>query len=191
MRRGPLIRFHTPFKMMMNRGHRLAITRTNSLLSISTHSYPRQVRAIQHVNIDIFNVLVPTSSNAALLGTTRKMTKNNFRMIPSIIIMGLFFLCEEEYRTSTAQCEANNVQNSASTSVSDSPKEVVHDGEEEEEEEEEETCPFCQFFLNSPCRDEFKPWHTCIKVSKFKKTVEVLKILKSENWNLLLFGLRE
>lgn len=32
--------------------------------------------------------------------------------------------------------------------------------------EDEETCPFCKFFLKSPCRDPFKLWQLCIKNSE-------------------------
>ena len=40
--------------------------------------------------------------------------------------------------------------------------------EEEYDEEEERSCPFCKFFLDSPCKDTFVEWQKCVKVSKQK-----------------------
>jgi len=45
----------------------------------------------------------------------------------------------------------------------------VSEGEEKLEnydEDEEKSCPFCNFFVQSPCKDSFKPWHACIKRSE-------------------------
>ena len=33
------------------------------------------------------------------------------------------------------------------------------------EEEEKDACPFCRFFLESPCSESFQVWHKCINVS--------------------------
>eukprot|EP00553_Chaetoceros_curvisetus_P006387 CAMPEP_0204632216 /NCGR_PEP_ID=MMETSP0717-20131115/24489_1 /ASSEMBLY_ACC=CAM_ASM_000666 /TAXON_ID=230516 /ORGANISM="Chaetoceros curvisetus" /LENGTH=126 /DNA_ID=CAMNT_0051650007 /DNA_START=82 /DNA_END=462 /DNA_ORIENTATION=+ len=82
-------------------------------------------------------------------------------MIPSIIAMGLYFLCDGEYRTINTHCEAKKAQANENESGSGSDSSKVLD-----DEEEEETCPFCQYFLASPCREEFKPWHNCIKNSE-------------------------
>ena len=30
----------------------------------------------------------------------------------------------------------------------------------------DEDCPFCKFFLDGPCRDEFLQWHTCVQTSE-------------------------
>ena len=30
----------------------------------------------------------------------------------------------------------------------------------------DEDCPFCRFFLDGPCRDEFIQWHTCVQTSE-------------------------
>ena len=30
----------------------------------------------------------------------------------------------------------------------------------------DEDCPFCKFFLDGPCRDEFLQWHTCVLTSE-------------------------
>jgi len=31
-------------------------------------------------------------------------------------------------------------------------------------EEEDESCPFCRYFLDSPCRSAFQQWRLCVKV---------------------------
>jgi len=30
----------------------------------------------------------------------------------------------------------------------------------------DEDCPFCRFFLDGPCRDEFVSWHACVQTSE-------------------------
>ena len=32
--------------------------------------------------------------------------------------------------------------------------------------EVDEDCPFCRFFLESPCKNDFIRWHACIKRSE-------------------------
>ncbi len=44
---------------------------------------------------------------------------------------------------------------------------VVEDaGDDEEWESEKRKCSFCRFFLNSPCRHEFKYWSKCVDKAK-------------------------
>ena len=35
---------------------------------------------------------------------------------------------------------------------------------DEYDEEEERSCPFCRFFLDSPCKESFIKWQQCVKV---------------------------
>eukprot|EP00555_Chaetoceros_dichaeta_P001979 CAMPEP_0198248638 /NCGR_PEP_ID=MMETSP1447-20131203/381_1 /TAXON_ID=420782 /ORGANISM="Chaetoceros dichaeta, Strain CCMP1751" /LENGTH=85 /DNA_ID=CAMNT_0043933101 /DNA_START=225 /DNA_END=482 /DNA_ORIENTATION=- len=35
--------------------------------------------------------------------------------------------------------------------------------ENEYNEEEDKSCPFCQYFQDSPCRNPFRQWRICVK----------------------------
>jgi hypothetical protein len=56
----------------------------------------------------------------------------------------------------------------ASVIASETKCEALEENEDQNEEaydEEAETCPFCRYFLDSPCREQFKAWHACVQVS--------------------------
>ena len=56
----------------------------------------------------------------------------------------------------------------ASVIASETKCEALEENVDEKEEtydEEAETCPFCRYFLDSPCREQFKAWHACVQVS--------------------------
>ena len=42
--------------------------------------------------------------------------------------------------------------------------ETNNDDQEEYNEEDERSCPFCRFFLDSPCKETFIKWQQCVKV---------------------------
>lgn len=37
------------------------------------------------------------------------------------------------------------------------------DTNEEDNRDEDESCPFCRYFLDSPCRSAFQKWRVCVK----------------------------
>lgn len=65
-----------------------------------------------------------------------------------------FFSCSDIFTF----CDNNT------TSKLGNDKTHEHQKDEDYDEEIEKRCSFCQFFLESPCRNEFKLWHACIKV---------------------------
>lgn len=71
---------------------------------------------------------------------------------------GFFFLLSSLLAASTIPCETNCEAAEKSSS---------EDEKEEEYDEETETCPFCRYFLDSPCRESFKVWHNCVQVRRF------------------------
>lgn len=43
--------------------------------------------------------------------------------------------------------------------------EAEGDDDDEDLDEKEEDCPFCRFFLESPCRGPFRRWHKCVETA--------------------------
>ena len=70
--------------------------------------------------------------------------------------------------------EANEVKESPDkntatvVSSSENPQQQSMNNEENDNdyynEEEERSCPFCKYFLDSPCKDTFIQWQKCVKV---------------------------
>eukprot|EP00565_Helicotheca_tamesis_P002130 CAMPEP_0185733598 /NCGR_PEP_ID=MMETSP1171-20130828/20081_1 /TAXON_ID=374046 /ORGANISM="Helicotheca tamensis, Strain CCMP826" /LENGTH=101 /DNA_ID=CAMNT_0028403375 /DNA_START=6 /DNA_END=311 /DNA_ORIENTATION=- len=64
-------------------------------------------------------------------------------------------------------------------------------GGKADEVDEDEDCPFCQYFLSSPCRTQFREWRSCIKNVKeatecmepfrpLRKCMEIHGMMKEE-----------
>ena len=71
--------------------------------------------------------------------------------------------CEGSKEISNDSNNENNVGGTKSegTNINEKYSELEYD------EEEERNCPFCKFFLDSPCKDSFIRWQKCVKVSKW------------------------
>jgi len=64
------------------------------------------------------------------------------------------------YEQSSTLCQSHHERDEDSAPTIDDTKDAGYD----QEDEEKEHCPFCRFFLESPCSETFKVWHECIKV---------------------------
>jgi hypothetical protein len=82
------------------------------------------------------------------LVTLKMQTNRNWKLCTSVIFI-IFSSCDM-----FTFCD-----NSAKPKLSD-----VNTEDEEYDEEAEKKCSFCQFFLESQCKNQFKAWHACIKV---------------------------
>ncbi|GFH57277.1 predicted protein [Chaetoceros tenuissimus] len=90
--------------------------------------------------------LAPVSFSAIVSTCQLNQLRRN-----KIITFSVFAIGSQKYISKqTALCEKDETSHELQTSYDD---------------EEEKSCPFCRFFLESPCRDSFKLWHRCIKVS--------------------------
>ena len=45
-------------------------------------------------------------------------------------------------------------------------EEQTKDNQGLEEEDDDKDCPFCRYFLDSPCSQQFQVWQECIDVRK-------------------------
>jgi len=91
-----------------------------------------------------------TSSSFQIPTTAKTVdTNRHLFLIGSSILLATISIGHNE-----AKCDDND----------DGEIEKEKETETEDVEEEEESCPFCRFFLESPCRDMFKLWQACIKV---------------------------
>ena len=88
-----------------------------------------------------FSVIVSTCQ-------LKQLRKNKIIALGTIVIGSLKYISKQ-----TALCEKDDISHELQTSY---------------DEEEEKSCPFCRFFLESPCRDSFKLWHRCIKVGSLE-----------------------
>jgi len=64
------------------------------------------------------------------------------------------------YEQSSTLCQRDHENDEDSAPTIDDTKDAGYD----EEEKEKENCPFCRFFLESPCSETFKVWQECVKV---------------------------
>ena len=82
----------------------------------------------------------------------------------------LMFTIQMQLEQNDTKCEEIKSENTAATvnlSLESSQGFKLSSKTEEDsyDEEEERSCPFCKFFLDSPCKDSFIQWQKCIKVS--------------------------
>lgn len=64
--------------------------------------------------------------------------------------------------TTTTMCEEH--KDTENKIHQEDSNEKDDDQEEYYNEEDERSCPFCRFFLNSPCKETFITWQQCVKV---------------------------
>lgn len=117
---------------------------------------------------DSFVIRPEASSRYMSVLKIRTVAKNRF---PSLVVDRYpitLFLLSAVIATSIVSSETRCEEFVASM-TSNSGDEVEKDSSEgvsdEEYEEKAKTCPFCRYFLESPCRESFKAWHTCVEVS--------------------------
>jgi len=106
---------------------------------------------------------IPSTSTSTAPTTSISIHAN----IPSPIIdekrFALFFSLAAMailYEQSSTLCQSHHERDEDSAPTIDDTKDAGYD----QEDEEKEHCPFCRFFLESPCSETFKVWHECIKV---------------------------
>ena len=62
--------------------------------------------------------------------------------------------------------QITHMEGNSTETENDSHNNNNNNNNDDDNEEEEEQCPFCRYFLNSPCREPFKVWQKCVQVSK-------------------------
>ena len=106
---------------------------------------------------------------------------NLWKPLPNVLVVSqvffaILYLGKDGNQNGITKCEDDTGAgtsletkiNGGSASVTQ--KEMINKEEERYEEEEEKSCPFCRFFLDSPCNKSFKAWHVCIKVRNMLHT---------------------
>lgn len=126
------------------------------------HSYPSTFTTAKRGN-NAFNFYenfqdqrLPYSMNimvASILLTSSQFERTNHNDITC---------CEGSKENSNDSNNKNTIcgTKDEGTNVNEKYSELEYD------EEEERHCPFCKFFLDSPCKDPFIRWQKCVKVSK-------------------------
>ena len=64
------------------------------------------------------------------------------------------------------KCQEEAEISDSDTHEEESDSDTHEEEEEEEYDDEAETCPFCRFFLDSPCKEQFLYWHKCVLSSE-------------------------
>ena len=64
------------------------------------------------------------------------------------------------------KCQEEAEISDSDTHEEESDSDTHEEEEEEEYDDEAETCPFCRFFLDSPCKEQFLVWHKCVLSSE-------------------------
>eukprot|EP00979_Chaetoceros_neogracilis_P016737 scaffold9262_cov287-Chaetoceros_neogracile.AAC.6 len=97
------------------------------------------------------------STPARMNATTsiRTFSRTDKRPLLPLMLFPLAVMTMYEHRTFCQGHENDNESRS-----DDNNQEQRYD-----EEEEKDSCPFCRFFLESPCSEAFQVWHECIKKS--------------------------
>jgi hypothetical protein len=94
----------------------------------------------------------PARMNATT--SIRTFSRTDKRVLLPLMLFPLAVMTMYEHRTFCQGHENDNESRS-----DDDNQEQSYD-----EEEEKDSCPFCRFFLESPCSEAFQVWHECIKV---------------------------
>jgi hypothetical protein len=68
--------------------------------------------------------------------------------------------CQQDGSNSSSSSDTSAITNQVSKTMQNNK--ILHGGEEEDY----ETCPFCRYFLDSPCSIQFKNWKECIDTSE-------------------------
>eukprot|EP01031_Cornospumella_fuschlensis_P031975 gene31975-38663_t len=81
----------------------------------------------------------------------------------------MYSICFAESSRQRASCDGNEEvsgQNSSEPAVIEIDE--LFSGPEEEEywEKSKRECPFCNQFLSSPCKEDFKLWSKCVDIAK-------------------------
>jgi hypothetical protein len=97
----------------------------------------------------------PTASTS-IHATIPSSVIDSKRFVLSFSIAAMAIL----YEQSSTLCQRDHENDEDSAPTIDDTKDAGYD----EEEKEKENCPFCRFFLESPCSQTFKVWQECVKV---------------------------
>jgi hypothetical protein len=123
----------------------------------SIHSSTIGTRIHNTMKSRIPNNYTTTYNNYNYILPMDETSKNSSSLLFLISFSTLCSILSMKYDTTTTnhscniiKCEGNNAQENE---------------EVEYNEEDERSCPFCRYFLDSPCKDTFIKWQQCVKVS--------------------------